>query len=529
MASERFIDLQLIKPLTKGSGIKGKVSLTNLFKEYFNKLNVGYVDPCCPVGSDNAYGCPAISEDDGNSLECRPNGLYSAATLASGPGGADTNVQFNDAGTFGGVSNFAWDNSTKTLGITNNNAGQQATVSLLNDLANYFRIRITGSTNSTPNTAIMQSDKAINVNSAVYINLNSPGVFVGVAPSFPSAKIHIEASSGAVNTAPIKLTAGTLITLPEAGAIEFDGTHFYGSIGSTRVQLDNLSGVITAANNGITNTSGTVGLGGSLTSSPTITAGSNVLTLTGTRTNFNQPALQLTNNSGGAALQITGTGIPAYINVTGGAGSYGLYIQQLGTSQNADAARFEASGSAKALELTAIGGTPLAIYSTPTGTLNTATEIMRLTKNTVSTTDGNGMYISMFLNSSSGPGGLPTCRYEGVLTDSSAGGLATQMNFYTYGTSLATGTNRAVLSLKGTGQMQTPLYGVGTYTGTYARSIAVDAVGNHIEVLSPVITSGTAAPATTPGKVGDIFVDTTGKKMYIATGNASSADWTITN
>lgn len=46
---------------------------------------------------------------------------------------------------------------------------------------------------------------------------------------------------------------------------------------------------------------------------------------------------------------------------------------------------------------------------------------------------------------------------------------------------------------------------------------------------SPTISSGTSAPATTPAKVGDMFVDTTGKKLYFATGTASSTDWTIVN
>ena len=45
----------------------------------------------------------------------------------------------------------------------------------------------------------------------------------------------------------------------------------------------------------------------------------------------------------------------------------------------------------------------------------------------------------------------------------------------------------------------------------------------------PSVSNGTAAPATTPHQVGDIFVDKTGKKIYVATGVASSADWTIVN
>jgi hypothetical protein len=46
---------------------------------------------------------------------------------------------------------------------------------------------------------------------------------------------------------------------------------------------------------------------------------------------------------------------------------------------------------------------------------------------------------------------------------------------------------------------------------------------------SPTAFTGTAAPATTPVAVGDTFTDTVGLKMYVATGTASSADWTILN
>jgi hypothetical protein len=47
-------------------------------------------------------------------------------------------------------------------------------------------------------------------------------------------------------------------------------------------------------------------------------------------------------------------------------------------------------------------------------------------------------------------------------------------------------------------------------------------------ILTRTLT-GTAAPATTPTAIGEIFVDYTNKKMYVATGTASSADWTILN
>jgi hypothetical protein len=43
------------------------------------------------------------------------------------------------------------------------------------------------------------------------------------------------------------------------------------------------------------------------------------------------------------------------------------------------------------------------------------------------------------------------------------------------------------------------------------------------------MTFGTAAPATTPTAVGNFFLDTTNKKLYVSTGTASSADWNILN
>ena len=38
-------------------------------------------------------------------------------------------------------------------------------------------------------------------------------------------------------------------------------------------------------------------------------------------------------------------------------------------------------------------------------------------------------------------------------------------------------------------------------------------------------TSGAGAPSSTPSNAGDIYVDTTAKKSYIAVGTSSSADW----
>ncbi len=51
------------------------------------------------------------------------------------------------------------------------------------------------------------------------------------------------------------------------------------------------------------------------------------------------------------------------------------------------------------------------------------------------------------------------------------------------------------------------------------------ATPTEVGVDGPDISSGAGAPSSTPGKVGDIYIDTTGDDSYFAVGTASSADW----
>lgn len=73
----------------------------------------------------------------------------------------------------------------------------------------------------------------------------------------------------------------------------------------------------------------------------------------------------------------------------------------------------------------------------------------------------------------------------------------------------------------GIGFLNDKYYGT-TTTGPTIKTFA-------FEEDTPIISQGTSAPASTPTKVGNIFIDTTGKKMYIAMGTTNSADWEITN
>lgn len=66
-------------------------------------------------------------------------------------------------------------------------------------------------------------------------------------------------------------------------------------------------------------------------------------------------------------------------------------------------------------------------------------------------------------------------------------------------------------------------YGI---TDAYTKTEVDAAIGAAPQLT---VTTGTAAPAITPAAIGDMFVNTTAKKLYFATGTSSSADWTIVN
>lgn len=57
---------------------------------------------------------------------------------------------------------------------------------------------------------------------------------IGISVSSPTARVQFPAGAAGSHMAPIKLTPGTLMTTPEDGALEYDGTHLYFTIGSTR-------------------------------------------------------------------------------------------------------------------------------------------------------------------------------------------------------------------------------------------------------------------------------------------------------
>lgn len=96
---ERAIDLQLIKPVKGKNNLKGKITLKKLFKEELSALNVPFVDPCCE-NAEPGSNCPILSQDEGNILECRDDGLFAEAPEGLQISSEDGNQIVDNSGLF---------------------------------------------------------------------------------------------------------------------------------------------------------------------------------------------------------------------------------------------------------------------------------------------------------------------------------------------------------------------------------------------------------------------------------------------
>lgn len=69
--------------------------------------------------------------------------------------------------------------------------------------------------------------------------------------------------------------------------------------------------------------------------------------------------------------------------------------------------------------------------------------------------------------------------------------------------------------------------GVGTVDTL--SSTSVDSANGYYINGDKTVLNGAGAPSMVPGFIGQFYVDTTNKKLYVATGNSSSSNWTLLN
>ncbi|MDN3656660.1 hypothetical protein QWZ08_13530 [Ferruginibacter paludis] len=164
---------------------------------------------------------------------------------------------------------------------------------------------------------------------------------VGIGVTNPTAALHLGAGTAAANTAPLKFTAGTNLTTPENGAVEFNGTHFYGTVGGTRYQLDQQAGggTTTVANGGTGQTSnltaGGVIYGASTTAMGSTAAGTTgqILQSAGAATPVwvNGGTMMLSGNTNNSTETTSSGGQKNYYPITGTISSVSTSDVQAGT------------------------------------------------------------------------------------------------------------------------------------------------------------------------------------------------------
>jgi hypothetical protein len=60
---------------------------------------------------------------------------------------------------------------------------------------------------------------------------------VGIGTTSPTADLHLAAGTTSANTAPLKFTSGNNLSTAEDGAVEYDGTNYFVSVGTVRYTL----------------------------------------------------------------------------------------------------------------------------------------------------------------------------------------------------------------------------------------------------------------------------------------------------
>lgn len=102
------------------------------------------------------------------------------------------------------------------------------------------------------------SSSELNIGDSLYGTGMNGTARIGIDIRPPTARLHLPAGTTSASSAPLKLDSGTLMSTPEAGAIEYNGL-FYVTEGATRKAIGDLVGPASATDNAIARYDGTTG------------------------------------------------------------------------------------------------------------------------------------------------------------------------------------------------------------------------------------------------------------------------------
>jgi hypothetical protein len=116
---------------------------THILRLYKNgNVGVGTVNPTSKL---HVVGDIKI-EGAGNGIRFPDNSLQTTASTGGTPGGSNTQVQYNNSGTFGGSSSLVWNNTNQQLLISG--SGNYCRQLVINDIATTAKVRIGASNTS---------------------------------------------------------------------------------------------------------------------------------------------------------------------------------------------------------------------------------------------------------------------------------------------------------------------------------------------------------------------------------------------
>lgn len=211
---------------------------------------------------------------------------------------------------------------------------------------------------------------------------------LGTAPSYfagnigrgltgPTAGLHLTSGTATAGTAPFKFTSGTNLTTPENGAMEYNGTHLYFTIGSTRYQIDQPPGSGTVTSVSVVTANGISGSIATATTTPAITLALGAIT----PTSVNSVVLS---GSSTPTLAVTGTTTVSGSNtgdqntISGNAGT----ATKIQTARNINGTAFDGTAS---ITVTAAAGTLTGSTLASGVTFSSLTAVGTLSALTVST------------------------------------------------------------------------------------------------------------------------------------------------
>ena len=160
---------------------------TNITLDYDDPAGTLTINAVVPTVDDTAYG----ASWDGNTDAPTKNAVYDKIETIGGgsPGGADTQVQFNDAGSFGGDANFTWIAADQQLNVGSVEIRYQ------NSDENLFIGKSAGNGSSTALGSVAIGENALGNNTAGDYSIGI-GLNAGLSNSSTGRNISIGVNAG---------------------------------------------------------------------------------------------------------------------------------------------------------------------------------------------------------------------------------------------------------------------------------------------------------------------------------------------